>query len=195
MPIITLLTIAIFIRIANENRFISRYRVPNLPRIEVLIIAFVGPLVLLDQLHLQPVLRLAWLIVFGVGGLESLIDAAHHLLPDRLTIPAILATLLLAILAGKVVPACVGALTWFTTFAFLALIHPAGLGWGDVKFAALLGLNCAAIRFELIPTAIVTSVFLGGVYAAALLISGRRKAQIAFGPFMFLGAVAALAVA
>ena len=159
----------------------------------MLVIFSVWPLVLLDH-RASPLGRhLAWLILFTVGGLACFIDLEHRLLPDRLILPAIALSVLLIASSQNVLPALYGGLTWSAVFALLAIINPNGLGWGDVKFAALLGIDCAAINFKLVPLAIFVAFVTGGIYSLVLLVKGERRVQVAFGPFMFIGAVLSLA--
>jgi leader peptidase (prepilin peptidase)/N-methyltransferase len=66
-----------------------------------------------------------------------------------------------------------------------------GIGLGDVKFAAAIGLGLGASGET---QAIYTAFVSGGTAAVCLLLSGRahRKAPIAFAPFLSFGTVCAL---
>jgi leader peptidase (prepilin peptidase)/N-methyltransferase len=193
MPVITLLTMAIITWGINGSRFLRDYRATRLPRVAVLVIFAVGPLVLLDHRCLPLGLHLAWLVLFTIGGLACFIDLEHRLLPDRLILPAIALSLPLIATTQNVLPSLFGGLAWSASFALLAIINPNGLGWGDVKFACLLGIDCAAIGFKLVPTAILVAFLMGGIYSLLLMGKGERKVQVAFGPFMFIGAILSLA--
>ena len=80
-------------------------------------------------------------------------------------------------------------------FALLALIHPGGLGWGDVKLSGVLGLYLGWLG----PTAVAAGLFGAFVLAAlaglGLIAAGRatRKSQLPFGPFMLVSAIAVIA--
>lgn len=70
----------------------------------------------------------------------------------------------------------------------LRLLSRGGMGGGDIKLAFVLGiwLGC--------PCTIIAgllSFWIGGAFAALLLLSGTAKKQIAFGPFLALGAMLA----
>jgi leader peptidase (prepilin peptidase)/N-methyltransferase len=65
------------------------------------------------------------------------------------------------------------------------------MGWGDVKMAGLVGL---VTGFPTICVALFIALVTGGLTAAFLLLLGLRgrKEAIPFGPFLSLGAIAAL---
>jgi leader peptidase (prepilin peptidase)/N-methyltransferase len=189
----TLLTMAIIIWMINGSRFLKDYRATRLPRVAVLVIFAVGPLVLLDHRPSPVGLHLAWLVLFTIGGLACFIDLEHRLLPDRLILPAIALSLLLIASTQNILPPLYGGLAWSASFALLAIINPNGLGWGDVKFAGLLGIDCAAIDIKLVPAAIFVAFLMGGGYSLVLMFKGEQKVQVAFGPFMFIGAILSLA--
>ncbi len=72
-----------------------------------------------------------------------------------------------------------------------ALVNPRGMGWGDVKMAALIGL---VTGFPLVLVALVTGVVLGGLVALILLLLRikKRKETIPFGPFLSIATIATL---
>jgi len=79
-------------------------------------------------------------------------------------------------------------------FIFLlvpALLSPQGMGMGDVKMAALIGL---AAGFPLVLVAMFAAALSGGLAAIVLLLLRKkgRKATIPFGPYLSLGAMIAL---
>ncbi len=71
----------------------------------------------------------------------------------------------------------------FVMFWLIAVISGGGMGWGDVKLAALIGLACG---FPLVLVAVVLGALLGGLATGALLITRRRRwasgQTIPFGP-------------
>lgn len=76
-----------------------------------------------------------------------------------------------------------GGVSAFGVFLVIWLLAPAGMGAGDVKLAAYIGLILA------IPNALVAtfgSFVLGGVVAVGLIVSGlaKRKSLIPFAPFL-----------
>lgn len=134
-----------------------------------------------------------WLAACGIA--LALIDLAVQRLPDVLTLPACGGTLLLlaaAALAGE--PGSLGraaAAAVVITAAFLLLALFASMGLGDVKLAPGIGALLGWTSWTNLWWGTVTGFFLGAVCAATLLAAGRgRRTQVAFGPFMLIGALA-----
>ena len=122
-------------------------------------------------------------------------------LPDAIVYPAyaVLAILLAlaALLEGSFEPlvrAGAGAAAMFTFYLALVVIHPNGMGFGDVKLAGIIG---AALGFLSVPAVLVGAfaAFLIGGLAALVLVTARhagRKTAIPFGPAMIAGALLAI---
>lgn len=121
----------------------------------------------------------------------SVIDAETHRLPNRIVLPSAgLVLLARMVTAPDHWQAWIGAsLGAFACFLVLALVHPAGLGMGDVKLMLLLG---AALGGAVVP-ALLVGTLAGGVAGLVVLVRegrrGRRRA-IPFGPFLAFGAIA-----
>ena len=66
-----------------------------------------------------------------------------------------------------------------------------GMGFGDVKMAALIGM---VTGFANILVAVLGGIILGGLVAAGLLVSGlkRRKEAVPFGPFLAVAGIVTL---
>ncbi len=73
----------------------------------------------------------------------------------------------------------------------ITIISRGGMGWGDVKLAALIGL---ATGFPLVLLALVMAAIMGGLVAVALLIAKKRgrKEAIPFAPFLSLATLITL---
>jgi len=134
-----------------------------------------------------------WFAACGVA--LAVIDLAVQRLPDVLTVPACAGTLLLltgATLAGE--PGGLGraaAAAAAVTAAFLVLSLPSGMGLGDVKLAPAVGALLGWSSWQKVLWGTVAGFFAGLVFAGALLAAGRnRRVQVAFGPFMIIGALA-----
>ena len=89
----------------------------------------------------------AFLLLAVAAVLLTVIDLRHRLLPDRIVLPTLVLGVVLlsgAALADGAWPALyravLGAAALFAVFLALAVISPSGLGMGDVKLAAVLGL-------------------------------------------------------
>ncbi len=93
--------------------------------------------------------------------------------------------------AMRVANAAIGGGIGFAIFLVIAIVSRGGMGWGDVKLAALIGL---ATGFPLVFVAIIMGAILGGIVAVALMIAKKRKRQetIPFGPFLVLAAMVTL---
>lgn len=132
-------------------------------------------------------------------------DLQHRLLPNATILPAIGITALLLTGAaaagtqaagtqwGSLARATLGGLLLFTLYLVLAIISPRGMGMGDVKLAALVGMILAFHSWQ----ALFTGTFLGfliGALTSILILATRRgalKTSIPFGPSMLAGALAA----
>ena len=144
----------------------------------------------------------AFCYLAGIGAPLAMIDARCHRLPDALTLPSYPVALALLGLAALLQPGGTGhflgalaglALAW-GVFLLQVLIYPAGLGWGDVKLAGLLGLYLGWLGLG----ALVAGLFLGYLFAAAAgltLIAARRasrKSRLPFGPYLLAGTFTAI---
>jgi len=81
----------------------------------------------------------------------------------------------------------IGGVIGFVLFLLIAIISQGGMGWGDVKLAALIGL---ATGFPLVFVSLIMGAIIGGLVAIFMLISKKRgrKESIPFGPFLALAA-------
>jgi len=128
------------------------------------------------------------------------IDLEHGLILNKVVYPSMVVALLLALLPRPwftqwvitgVANAALGGAVGFVIFLLIALASRGGMGWGDVKLAALIGL---ATGFPLVFLAIIMGAILGGIVAVALVIAKKRKRRqtIPFGPFLALAAMVTL---
>ncbi|MFI6802645.1 prepilin peptidase [Streptosporangium canum] len=140
-----------------------------------------------------------WLAVVAVA--LVFVDAAVHRLPDRLTLAAYLGTAGLltatALLGGRfddLLGAGLGGLALAAFYLVLFLVNPAGMGLGDVKLAAALGTALGWLGWDALVAGAFLGFLAGGLYGVALMILRRagRKSEIPFGPFMVVGAFAAI---
>ncbi|WP_263118061.1 A24 family peptidase [Cellulomonas sp. RIT-PI-Y] len=142
----------------------------------------------------------ALLFLVAVSIALALIDLDVHRLPDVIVLPAVGVGLLLLALAswspgdasdwGALVRAVLGGLALFTCYLVLALIHPGGMGFGDVKLAGLLGLYLAWFGWPTLAVGAFAAFLAGGGWATGLLLTrrARKGSGIPFGPWMLLGA-------
>jgi len=136
------------------------------------------------------------LYVAAVAPELTRVDLAEHRLPNRLVVPGLGVGLLAA--AGSwattgippVVPLVAGVASAGLLF-LLAL--GGGMGMGDVKLAAVLGLASPTVPVALASP--LLAFLAGGVVAVVVLIVHGRGRRIAFGPFLLVGYAGALLVA
>jgi leader peptidase (prepilin peptidase)/N-methyltransferase len=121
------------------------------------------------------------------------VDFEHHLVPNRLIYPAIGAALLAMPLAvGPDLPqALTGGVVGLALLLLIVLVYPQGMGLGDVKLAALVGL---VVGFPLVLLAMFSSFVLGGAVGAAAVLARRTgmKDAFPFAPFLVTGGMVAL---
>ena len=100
-------------------------------------------------------------------------------------------TWLTQVIKPGIASAALGGAIGFAIFLLITLVSRGGMGWGDVKLAALIGL---ATGFPLVFLAIIMGAILGGIIAVALLIAKKRNRRqtIPFGPFLALAAMVTL---
>ncbi|NKX51947.1 prepilin peptidase [Arthrobacter deserti] len=143
----------------------------------------------------------ACLYLLAVGLRLSWIDARTHTLPNRIVFPAYaVAPALLAVAAvaggdaARLWGLLAGGAALWAFYFLVRFIHPAGMGFGDVKLAGVLGMYLGYVGFDRLLWATCAAFAAGGLYGV-LLIALRRanlKSAIPFGPFMILGALAAM---
>jgi leader peptidase (prepilin peptidase) / N-methyltransferase len=146
--------------------------------------------------YLQPM----WLVLAILGVLLAAIDARTSWLPLRLTQLAWLAMALAALLAtllsgalGVAGRALAGAAIAGALYLFVWLISRGGFGFGDVRFAPLLGAAAAADSWTLLWLTLLLGTVLGGLIGLLRLARGRREA-FPYAPSMLAGAYAACLV-
>jgi leader peptidase (prepilin peptidase)/N-methyltransferase len=121
----------------------------------------------------------------------TVIDLKLQIIPDAISLPGVVAGVLIGVGTGAWRDSLIGALVGGGVFFAIILIHPAGMGGGDMKLGAMLGafLGWKAVLFSLF-----VAVTLGGVLAIVLLATGLRgrKDPVPFGPFLALGGATGL---
>jgi leader peptidase (prepilin peptidase)/N-methyltransferase len=116
------------------------------------------------------------------------IDLDHHIIPNRLTAPAAVAAVALwAVIDPAQLPehliagAAAGGL-----MLLVALVYPAGMGMGDVKLAAVMGLYLGSS----VAPALFIGFAAGAVVGIAIVLARgaqARKQGVPFGPFLAFG--------
>jgi leader peptidase (prepilin peptidase)/N-methyltransferase len=126
----------------------------------------------------------------------TLVDLAVRLLPNRLTGPAAVVAIVFGTLLdpGGEPERLIAAAVAGGGFLLTAIVNPAGMGMGDVKLVAVLGLFLGGEVAVAIFVALVAGVVAGLTIMARKGARAGRKTAVAFGPFLALGAVVAVFV-
>ena len=127
----------------------------------------------------------------------AIIDLRHRILPNRLTEPSLLIFPAYVVVArvfdGGVDPfrALIGGLAFGGGLFVVALVS-GGMGMGDVKLAAVIGIAFGAIGLRYVGVAAGAAILVGGVAAlVAVALGADRKSMNPFGPSIAAGAVVA----
>ncbi len=131
------------------------------------------------------------------------IDLEHTIIPNKIVYPAMLVALGMAPFWSEmeiitdfwpdleIAASLFGGSVAFGLMLLPAIVYRGGMGWGDVKMAALIGL---VVGFPLVFAALFITIITGGLTAVILLLLRLkgRKEGIPFGPFLSLGALVTL---
>ncbi len=157
--------------------------------IELAVIAFYSSLfIVLLAIDLEHGLILNK-IVYPAIGVALIISI--FLSPSRVVDPdGAVAWLLSSLPAPGVAQAAIGGGIGGLLFLLIAIVSRGGMGWGDVKMAALIG----AVTGYMVLVALFLAIIFGGLVAVALLLLKlkKRKEGVPFAPFLSLGAVVTL---
>lgn len=146
--------------------------------------------------------------IFLISALVTLAitDLKQMLIPDRIVLPAIFITLIYLLILGGYnsiaisYPGAIQSLTpyllsavsiWLFFMAIILVTRGRGMGGGDSKLGALIGLS---LGFPLSLLAIMLAFFLGAGVALILVATGKRHfgQTLPFGPFLVAGTLIAL---
>ena len=141
------------------------------------------------------------------------VDLEHGLILNKVIYPSIVIALLISVFlppANVIYPnnevatllfntflpqlgvaqAAIGGSVGLVLFLLIVIIFKGGMGWGDVKMAALVGVVTGYLIF----IALLLAVILGGLVAAILLLLKikRRGESIPFAPFLSLATIVTL---
>lgn len=119
---------------------------------------------------------------------SSVTDLRHRLIPDAVLAPAALASMLLTAAAdpGMLVPRLASGAAAGGFLLAAALARPGGMGLGDVKLAAVMGLHIGPA----VALALVLGLASGALAGAATAVArGRRVAEatVPLAPHLALG--------
>ncbi len=145
------------------------------------------------------------LVLFAALVPLSVIDIELFRLPDRIVLPTIVACLALVIVVSVVNDApeairygLAGGAFYFGFLFITHMIYPRGMGFGDVKLAAAMGLvigwfgDTYATSIALVLWGMLIGFACGSVIGIGLLIARKRSKAIPFGPFLAFGCAVAI---
>jgi len=144
----------------------------------------------------------AFLYLATIGVALALIDLDTKRLPNAIVLPSYLvaaALLGVAALAGgqadSLLRAAAGGAALWAFYFLMALVYPAGMGFGDVKLAGVLGMYLGWVGWGALVIGGFAAFLLGGLFSIGLLVTRRasRKSAVPFGPWMILGAAIGIA--
>lgn len=174
---------------------------PRYPAVELsTALLFVAVTFRMASLSLLPALP-AMLYLAAIGVALALIDLDCKRLPNAIVLPSypVLAVLLAGAAwwnhdMGALVRAIVGAAALFGLYLAIAFAYPAGMGFGDVKLAGLLGAATAFLSWPAFAIGAFAAFLFGGMVGIGVMALGHggRKTALPFGPFMILGAFLAI---
>ncbi len=143
----------------------------------------------------------AFLVFFTSLLTISVIDFDLHIIPNRLVYPTIFVVVPLLTVAaaaegdwGRLRQALLGAALAWLGLLVVHLISPAGMGFGDVRLAFVLGLLLGWLSLRHVLTGIFLGFLLGAIIGVGLVLSRirSRKDAVPFGPFLAGGAILAV---
>ena len=123
----------------------------------------------------------------------TLTDLERRIIPNRILLASAIAGLAIAAIAdpGSLPERVIAALGAGGLLLLTALAYPKGMGMGDVKLAALMGLYLGGA----VAPALLVGFLAGALVGVGLLLregAAARKRGVPFGPFLALGGVVGL---
>lgn len=152
-------------------------------------------------------IAVVYFLVFSALLAASVVDLRVYRLPDRIVFPSLGATAVLIVVAtlaivrpyGDAVEplqhALVGMVTYFGILFVFHVIYPAGMGFGDVKLALLMGLALGWVAATgpgaayLVMIALFVGCVAGIVFGLAVRFARGRGGAFPFGPALALGTI------
>lgn len=133
----------------------------------------------------------------AIGIRLIVIDARTHRLPNRIVLPTL--AVLIALVGidalatgqnGSLLGAIIGMLVLGGLYAVLRALSRGGVGGGDVKLAAVIGVVLGWHGWQALAVGAASAFVLAALYALTLMSMRRanRSTRIAFGPWMIVGA-------
>jgi leader peptidase (prepilin peptidase)/N-methyltransferase len=163
------------------------------PLVEALTAALAVAVILVKSSPHDIALGLALVVVLVP---VALIDFDHRIIPNKIMLPAAISALVIGLITRPsgvpeqlIAGAAAGAF-----FLLFAVAYPRGMGMGDVKLAAVLGLFLGRSVAVALIVGVFVGAVVGGIVMARLGVARGRKTAVPFGPFLAFGGVVGLLV-
>jgi leader peptidase (prepilin peptidase)/N-methyltransferase len=195
-------------RVPDELSLLRPFPVPRLrgAHLAIHLTMVVVFLLAANRFRGAPGLELAdYLLLFTALVALSYIDLDTLRLPDRIVVPLLIVSIPLIVVtsllqhdAARIRFALAGGAFYFVFLLVVHLIIPRGMGFGDVKLAAVMGMYVGwqapsvvgAVSLTLY--AMLIGFLVGSVAGVVVFAIRRRSRAIPFGPFLVLGTVVAI---
>ena len=144
-----------------------------------------------------------FLVFFAALLAISVIDLDHFVIPNRILYPVLVASVPLILLAAlanhdwrSLREAAIGCAVAWVILRVIHFVSPRGMGYGDVRLSALIGLWLGWITLPHVLLGLFLSFLLASVIGVTLIVTKvrSRKDRIPFGPYLAGGAVLAALV-
>lgn len=146
---------------------------------------------------------LLWFLLCAI--ILFIVDVREHRLPNRWNVLLfaggavfLLASTVIApehsVLSDRWAMTLIGSFAYLIVMGILHVVTRAGLGMGDVKLAAGLGLYTGYLGIDALIAGFVLAFVVGGIQAVYLVLfrGAKKSTRVAFGPAMLIGCVLTL---
>ncbi|MCA1008762.1 A24 family peptidase [Rhodococcus hoagii] len=184
----------------TPNRDVGARRILVELSTALLFVAVTMRLATLDMLPAAP----AYLWFTAVGVALAVIDIDCKRLPNFLVVPSYPIVFVCLTAASAILDdwpalqrAAIGAAVLFGFYFLLALIYPAGMGFGDVKLAGVIGAVLAYLSYGTLLVGAFLAFLVAALVGVVILVTrrGRIGTTIPFGPYMIAAALIAILAA
>lgn len=125
-------------------------------------------------------------------GIITYVDVKDRKIPDRLTVSVFFCAVIQLLCSRQVgiEDSLAGGMIGGILFFVILMLKPGAFGGGDIKLSMANGMYLGVDRFL---NGFIAAVLLAGIYVLVGLMTKKisRKSEIAFGPFLCVGALAA----
>ena len=161
------------------------------PLVEALTAVLLAATVLVKGTDKEVVIGLVFVLVLIP---VTFIDLDHRIIPNKITLPAAIAGLILvaALHPDGLVESVIAGVAAFLFLFIAALAYPSGMGMGDVKLAGVMGIYLGRAVGPAMLVALLAGTLVGVAIIARKGRKEGRKTAIPFGPFLALGGIVGL---